>query len=390
MGDRIYIKLLKGISPLGTTPEEVQSSYFEKPGHCLSISKAQVYSGLLKGKVSEVFESFCAEKGLHSDKYSRESRLLAFIFEQAEMDFSPQEQVALNVATSRGSLDFLAGIVSEYKENPPAYTSPYSTMGFLSSWPNVLSRKADLNFMTSSTCSSFGAVLMNGLAWLKSGMADHFLAAAVESPVSDFTIRQMKAINLYTSHRAEEVYPCRGGDLNKRRNTMVLGEAAYLFQLSRGESNVEIRSMGISMERPDNPASVDREGTGLQNAVHRSLDGFNGGLIDLIIGHLPGTLKGDQAEMNAYKAVFKENIPPVIGNKWKVGHSLGASLASSVEMAMLIFDKQSLPPLPGFLGIDTSGVKKIDSILITALGFGGQSVSLILSRNREGVANIVD
>lgn len=171
---------------------------------------------------------------------------------------------------------------------------------------------------------------------------------------------------------------------------MVLGEAAYLYELSRKEGSHEISSIGVSMERPDNPASVDKEGIGLQQAVRKSLDSFSGTSIDLIIGHLPGTIRGDQAEINAYKAVFDDRIPPVIGNKWKVGHSLGASLASSIELALTIFEQQALPPMPPFFEINTSKFKEINSILITALGFGGQSVSLILSRNQERAINLVD
>ncbi len=58
--------------------------------------------------------------------------------------------------------------------------------------------------------------------------------------------------------------------------------------------------------------------------------------IDAIVMHAPGTIKGDLSEINAIKAIFGEQLPALTTNKWKLGHTFGASGTLSMELAMLM------------------------------------------------------
>ena len=61
-----------------------------------------------------------------------------------------------------------------------------------------------------------------------------------------------------------------------------------------------------------------------------------------------------------------------------IGHTLGASGIMSVEMAVLMLQKQEFIENP--LYKNGRIPKKIDSVMVNAVGFGGNSVSLILEK----------
>lgn len=54
---------------------------------------------------------------------------------------------------------------------------------------------------------------------------------------------------------------------------------------------------------------------------------------DAMVMHAVVSYKGDRFEYNAIKKSFCNKIPFVTTNKWKVGHTFGASGSLSLEMA---------------------------------------------------------
>jgi len=95
--------------------------------------------------------------------------------------------------------------------------------------------------------------------------------------------------------------------------------------------------------------------------------------------HAPGTIKGDTSEYNAIKLLFKDKTPALTSNKWKIGHTLGASGGLSLELAIRMLQQQQFISIP-FLK-DQKHPNKIKKILVNAVGFGGNAVSLLLSIN---------
>jgi 3-oxoacyl-(acyl-carrier-protein) synthase len=101
--------------------------------------------------------------------------------------------------------------------------------------------------------------------------------------------------------------------------------------------------------------------------------------IDAIVMHAPGTLKGDASEFEAIKKVFGEKVPILTSNKWLLGHTFGASGMFSVEMALLMLQNQIFIPVPFQNQIPES--KKLRKIMVNAVGFGGNAVSVVLEKN---------
>ncbi|MFN3640519.1 MAG: beta-ketoacyl synthase, partial [Flavobacterium sp.] len=99
--------------------------------------------------------------------------------------------------------------------------------------------------------------------------------------------------------------------------------------------------------------------------------------IDVVVLHAPGTLQGDASEMNAINKVFGKHKPLLTSNKWKIGHTFGASGLLSLEMALLMLHEQRFFEIPYLSSSVTD--KPIQKIMINAVGFGGNAVSLLIS-----------
>ena len=81
--------------------------------------------------------------------------------------------------------------------------------------------------------------VLNGVAWIQSGLTDKFLAGGTEASLTEFTIAQMNAMKIYASAENAE-YPCRAFDLEKKKNTMIIGEGASAICMENGTSSKSI------------------------------------------------------------------------------------------------------------------------------------------------------
>ncbi len=221
--------------------------------------------------------------------------------------------------------------------------------------------------------------LLNGVAWLQSGMADQFLIGASEAALTDFTIAQMQALRVYAKQQ-NEIYPCKALDLNKTHNTMVLGEAAAAICLEKEISDktlAVIKGIGYATERISHNASISAEATCFQDSMKMALKGNALSDVDVVITHTPGTIKGDIAEVKAIEKVFQKHKPAITTNKWKLGHTFATSGLLSLELAVLMLQHQELIRVP-YLEAQEK-IDKIRNILVNAVGFGGNAVSVLVS-----------
>ena len=100
--------------------------------------------------------------------------------------------------------------------------------------------------------------------------------------------------------------------------------------------------------------------------------------VDVIVMHAPGTVKGDRAEANAIKRIFGVDTPFLTTNKWKLGHTFGASGMLSLELAVLMLQHQKAIKVP-FVAY-AKEPQHINKVLVNAVGFGGNAVSILLAK----------
>ncbi len=288
----------------------------------------------------------------------------------------------INIGSSRGATELFEKHHFDFIKTGKVatLTSPTTTLGNISSWVSHDLQSQGPEISHSITCSTALHALLNGVAWLKAGMADKFLVGGSEAPLTNFTIAQMKALKIYSDSNETAEYPNRALDLNKKKNTLILGEGAAVCCLEIGKKKnalAFIEGIGYATEILEHNVSVSAEATCFQKSMKMALENTNLSEIDAIVMHAPGTIKGDLTEYKAVQKVFGEHLPLLTTNKWKIGHTFGASGMLSIEMAIMMLQKQI------FIGVPFAEAqiqkKPLKKIMVNAVGFGGNAVSILLS-----------
>ncbi|MEN9655563.1 MAG: hypothetical protein RL311_471, partial [Bacteroidota bacterium] len=221
----------------------------------------------------------------------------------AKAGWSKNDIFGINIGSSRGATDLFEQHFQEYLTTGKAQTlaSPTTTLGNISSWVAHDLQSEGPEISHSITCSTALHAILNGVAWLRSGMADKFLVGGSEAPLTDFTIAQMRALKIYS--RSEEEYPNRALDLDKTQNTMILGEGAGVCCLEIGKKEnalAYIEGIGYATEILEHNISISAEADCFQKSMKMALANTDLSEVDAIVMHAPGTIKGDLTE---YKAI---------------------------------------------------------------------------------------
>jgi 3-oxoacyl-(acyl-carrier-protein) synthase len=285
----------------------------------------------------------------------------------------------INIGSSRGATELFEKHHLDFiiTGKAPTLASPTTTLGNISSWVSHDLQSQGPEISHSITCSTALHALLNGVAWLRAGMADKFLVGGSEAPLTNFTIAQMRALKIYS--KKNDAFPCRAFDLEKKENTLILGEGAAACCLEIGKKKnalAFIEGIGYATEILEHIVSVSAEATCFQKSMKMALGNTNLSEVDAIVMHAPGTIKGDLTEYKAIQKVFGNNLPLLTTNKWKIGHTFGASGMLSIEMAILMLQKQV------FIGVPFAKApfqkKPLKKIMVNAVGFGGNAVSVLL------------
>ncbi|MET4105313.1 beta-ketoacyl synthase N-terminal-like domain-containing protein [Hymenobacter sp. UYP22] len=302
----------------------------------------------------------------------------------------PISPLAVSIGSSRGATERLEQFHAQFlaEGTVPVAASPLTTLGNVASWVAFdAGATSEVALSHSSTCSSAFQALGNARAWLRAGMATRFLAGGAEAPLTNFTLAQMQAIGIY-SPLAAAAWPCRPGA--GKPSTFVLGEGAAVFALEQvgveqalaeAQPLFVLEGVGFGFEGIGSKTGLSPEGQHFQQAIRQVLGqaGVSPAEVDAVVLHSPGTPAGDAAERAALHAIFGEHLPPLLSNKWLLGHTLGASAALSLDFALHILETQQWPTTPFATDLATQTPQPIRRILVNAAGFGGNAASALVS-----------
>ncbi|MGB6150945.1 MAG: beta-ketoacyl synthase N-terminal-like domain-containing protein [Pricia sp.] len=440
MNTPVSITAIASISPLGTSIDEIWTQYKQDTHHFTkrSFSGTDEWVAPLPEAARQEIEQLKKE----DVKYRNldDSVLYALYASRkavSQAGWSPNRlgehgnlkadglHFGINIGSSRGATTLFEKYHEEFLKDHRASTlsSPTTTLGNISSWVAHDLQTKGPEISHSITCSTALHALLNGVAWIGSGMSDKFLVGGSEAPLTPFTIAQMKALKIYSRSKKsvdrsistqaresadikrenadrkhepsvyteagfsgipadalEGLYPCRALDLSKKQNTMILGEGASVACLEKGVSEnalALIEGIGYATEPLRHNTSISTDAECFQRSMHMALGSTKPEEVDVIVMHAPGTVKGDSSEFKAIEKVFRNNIPNLTTNKWKIGHTFGTSGMLSVELAVLMLREQQFIEVPFVDYMSTP--KKIDKILVNAVGFGGNAVSVLLA-----------
>ena len=382
----ISITGFSSISPLGITEEEIWKAY-KDPSHCISFKTyggEQTPVAVLTVKGKQSIENLRTENR-HYEPLDKAVLLGIIAARQAIHNASwggNNPNFGVNIGSSRGATELFEKYHREFLETGKSSTlsSPTTTLGNISSWIAHDLQTKGPEISHSITCSTALHSILNGIAWLQSGLTNKFLAGGSEAPLTPFTIAQMKALKIYASNKIT-AYPCQAMNWDKNSNSMFLGEGAAMMCLEEGNREnaiAYITGIGYATEPLQHNISISTEADCFQKSMKMALGEIPSEKVDVVVMHTPGTIKGDMAEYNAVKAVFGIQHPALTTNKWKIGHTFGASGILSLELAILMLKHQEFIPVP-FIA-DKTIPEKLNKIMINAVGFGGNAVSILLEK----------
>jgi len=384
MKTKIAITSLASISPLGNNPDAIWNNYLSDK----TLISTQEFDGKnqfvatipseIRNEITQLRKSDIKYKALD------ETVLLAILTSRKAIEKAGWKQgddFGINIGSSRGATQLFEKYHKEFLETGRAstLTSPTTTLGNISSWVAHDLKSQGPEISHSITCSTALHAILNAVAWLQSGLATKFLVGGSEAPLTAFTIAQMHGLKIYAKENQE--YPCRAFDLEKTKNSMVLGEGAAMACLEVGSAKNAlgyITGIGYATDDLEHNISISEEAMCFQKSMQMALKNISIDEVDVVVMHAPGTVKGDLSEFKAIQKTFGNKLPMLTTNKWKIGHTFGASGILSVEMALLMLQHQLYIGVP--FGKKQETRKEIRNILVNAVGFGGNAVSVLISK----------
>lgn len=297
------------------------------------------------------------------------------------------KNTGVNMGSSRGATQLFEKYHQHFIETPnkrmSPLVSPTTTLGNIASWLAYDLGVEGVSLSHSITCSTALHGILNACAWLNSEMADQFLVGGAEAPLTDFTLAQMRALGIYSKQTT--AWPCAPLQTGNQENKMVLGEGASVFALEKNKGQkglATIIGLGYATEIIEHNASLSADAECLQKSMNMALKDAELTSVDVVVMHAPGTLQGDQSELSAIQAVFGKEMPQLISTKHQTGHSLGASGALSLDLAieMIVREESISFPYPTEVNQKKIAPK---TVLINAVGFGGNAVSIIIQKKED-------
>ena len=409
MKQKIAITSLASISPLGKNPEAIWHNYLSNE----TLISTEEFNGQqqfvaripseIRNEIDDLRKSEIKYKALD------ETVLLSILVSRQAIKnagWKTGDDFGINIGSSRGATQLFEKHHKEFLETGKTSTlaSPTTTLGNISSWVAHDLKNNGPEITHSITCSTALHAILNAVAWLQSGMATQFLVGGSEAPLTAFTIAQMNALKIYSKEAVRQAdhdsktrnnielncqselvedlfYPCKSFDLNKTKNTMVLGEGASAACLELGEHQnalAYIEGIGYATDDIEHNISISDEANCFQKSMKMALQNTDLKDVDAIVMHMPGTKKGDSSEYKAICKLFGENHPMLTTNKWKVGHTFGTSGMLNLELAILMMQHNQFIEVP--FAEKQVLRKNIKKVLINAVGFGGNAVSILLSK----------
>ena len=400
----IAITGLASLSPLGTTSQEEWDAY-------LTPETAIAWDNMLKAPVSKLTEeAYTIIDALREENthYKRLDPSVLYAIATARKAIKQagwkQGDFGINIGSSRGATQLFEAHYNAFAKakTTSTHASPSTTLGNIASWVAQDLKTTGPDISHSITCSTALHAILNGVAWLQSGMTSKFLVGGSEAALTPFTIAQMRAMKLIplkkgisaqagtlpnnigtSSSNTNNIsqYSCKALDLTKTSNRMVLGEGAGVACLEVGKKEnalAYITGVGYATEELTHAVSLSANGSCFQKSMRMAIGDMDPSEIDAIVMHAPGTVKGDQSEIEAIHTIFCNKMPLLTTNKWKIGHTFGASGLLSLKLAVQMLQHQTYVGIP-YLEEKTRS-QKLNNILVNAVGFGGNAVSIMISK----------
>jgi 3-oxoacyl-[acyl-carrier-protein] synthase II len=251
----------------------------------------------------------------------------------------------------------------------------------------------------STACASGASAIQLGVEAIRRGEAEAALCIGTDGSVNAESLIRFSLLSALST--ANDPPQAAAKPFSKNRDGFVMAEGAAALVLENYESAVArgAKILGVlagcgemadsfhrTRSSPDGKAIIGC----IRNAIADA--GLTADDIDYINPHGTGTPENDKMEYLGVSSVFGERAKsiPISSNKSMIGHTLSAAGTVESVFTLLTLEHQRLPPtinyrvpdpaIPLDVVPNTARDAKVRHALSNSFGFGGQNVSLVMSR----------
>jgi 3-oxoacyl-[acyl-carrier-protein] synthase II len=255
------------------------------------------------------------------------------------------------------------------------------------------------NMTCQTACAASSQAIGEATELIRHGDAEIMLSGGAHSMIHPFGVTGFNLLTALSTNNENPQKASRPFDFN--RNGFVLGEGAGLVVLEELE-HAKRRGAPIYAEITGYGTTADafrvtdshEDGRGASAAIRNAIkdSGLPNDAIGYVNAHGTSTKVNDRAETLALKAVFGEYAYrlPISSSKSMLGHLICAAGVVELIISVSAIRNGVLPPTINYETPDPecdldyipneSRLKKVDHVLSNSFGFGGQNISLIVSR----------
>lgn len=258
------------------------------------------------------------------------------------------------------------------------------------------------NYNCLTACAASSQAIGEAAELIRHGDADLMLAGGSHSMIHPLGLTGFILLTALSTNNDEPARASRPFDL--RRDGFVLGEGAGMIILEELE-HARHRKANIYAELTGYGSTADAfrvtdshpDGRGAIACIREALadSGLPPSAIGYINAHGTSTQVNDRVETLAIKKVFGDGayLVPVSSSKSMLGHLIAAAGAVELIITIEAIRKGVLPPTINYEVPDpecdldyipnVAREKRVDHALSNSFGFGGQNISLIVSRFKD-------
>lgn len=250
-----------------------------------------------------------------------------------------------------------------------------------------------VNYSISSACATSNHCIGNAYETIQWGKQDVVFAGGCED--LDWTLSVLFDAMGAMSSKYNDTPSTASRAYDKNRDGFVIAGGAGVLVLEELE-HAKARGARIYGEivgygaTSDGYDMVAPSGEGAIRCMRQALSTVKGG-IDYINPHATSTPVGDQKEIEAIRAVFGEDCPPISATKSLTGHSLGATGVQEAIYSLLMMNNgfiaksahiEELDPAFADMPIVQERIDdaRLERVLSNSFGFGGTNATLVLQR----------
>ena len=253
-----------------------------------------------------------------------------------------------------------------------------------------------INFSISSACSTSAHCI--GSAWeqIQLGNQDVVIAGGAEDEhwtqtgLFDAMGALSANFNDVPSEASRPFDQSRDGFVISGGGGIIIVEELEHALKRKAKIYAEIKGYAATSDGDD---MVAPSGEGARNCMKKALEMSGISKIDYLNAHGTSTPAGDPIELEAIKAVFKNDIPIVSSTKSLTGHTLGAAGVQECIYSILMMNESFIAgnknlsnPIPEASEINIPPTKidrDFDSFITNSFGFGGTNASLVLAKYND-------